>query len=75
MECACVRRRQVEHLRLCVVVASFVWFIREYAMLLRLLPVARIVRIVRFLPELRVIMGAIGRSVRGVASLARRRCC
>ncbi|HET6736357.1 ion transporter [Mycobacterium sp.] len=53
-----------------VVVASFVPWLRENAMLLRLVRVARIVRVVRFLPDLRVIVGAIGRSVPGVASLA-----
>ncbi len=53
-----------------VVVASFVPWLRENAMLLRVVRVARIVRVVRFLPDLRVIMGAIGRSVPGVASLA-----
>ena len=53
-----------------VVVASFVPWLRENAMLLRVVRVARIVRVVRFLPDLRVIMGAVGRSVPGVASLA-----
>jgi voltage-gated sodium channel len=53
-----------------VVVASFVPWLRENAMLLRLVRVARIVRVIRFLPDLRVIVGAIGRSVPGVASLA-----
>ena len=52
-----------------VVVASFVPFMREYAMPLRLLRLLRIVRIIRFLPELRIVVGAIGRSMRGVASL------
>lgn len=53
-----------------VVIASFVPWLRENAMLLRLVRVARIVRLVRFLPDLRVIIGAVGRSVPGVASLA-----
>jgi voltage-gated sodium channel len=53
-----------------VVVASFVPWLRENAMLLRLVRVARIVRLVRFLPDLRVILGAVGRSIPGVASLA-----
>ena len=53
-----------------VVVASFVPWLRENAMLLRLVRVARIVRLVRFLPDLRVIVGAIARSLPGVASLA-----
>jgi len=52
------------------VVASFVPWLRENAMLLRVVRVARIVRVVRFLPDLRVIMGAVGRSMPGVASLA-----
>jgi voltage-gated sodium channel len=52
-----------------VVVASFVPWLRENAMLLRLVRVLRVVRLLRFLPDLRVIMGAVGRSVPGVASL------
>ena len=39
-------------------------------MLLRLVRVARIVRVIRFLPDLRIIVGAIGRSIPGIASLA-----
>jgi voltage-gated sodium channel len=53
-----------------VVAASFVPWLRENAMLLRLVRLLRIVRIIRFLPDLRVIVGAIGRSIPGVASLA-----
>lgn len=53
-----------------VVTASFVPWLRDTAMLLRLVRVLRVARIVRFLPDLRVIMGAVGRSVPGVASLA-----
>jgi len=53
-----------------VVVASLVPWLRENAMLLRLIRLLRIVRIVRFLPDLRVIVAAVGRSVPGVASLA-----
>jgi voltage-gated sodium channel len=53
-----------------VVSASFVPGLRATAMLLRLVRLARIVRIVRFLPDLRLIIGAIGRSIPGVASLA-----
>jgi voltage-gated sodium channel len=53
-----------------VVSASFVPGLRGTAMLLRLVRLARIVRIVRFLPDLRIIIGAIGRSIPGVASLA-----
>lgn len=53
-----------------IVTASFIPGLRRTAMLLRLLRILRIVRIVRFLPDLRVIIGAIGRSIPGVASLA-----
>ena len=53
-----------------VVVASLIPWLRAYAMILRLVRVARIVRVVRFLPDLRIIVGAIGRSIPGVASLA-----
>ncbi|WNG81194.1 ion transporter [Mycobacterium sp. ITM-2016-00316] len=53
-----------------VVVASLLPWLRENAMLLRLIRLLRIVRIVRFLPDLRVIVAAVGRSVPGVASLA-----
>jgi voltage-gated sodium channel len=53
-----------------VVVASFVPWLRENAMLLRMVRLLRIVRIVRFLPDLRVVVGAIARCVPGVASLA-----
>ena len=53
-----------------VVAASFIPGLRHTAMLLRLVRLARIVRIVRFLPDLRLVIGAIGRSIPGVASLA-----
>lgn len=53
-----------------VVAASFIPWLRQTAMLLRLVRVLRIVRIVRFLPDLRVIMAAVARSIPGVASLA-----
>lgn len=53
-----------------VVVASLLPWLRENAMLLRLVRLLRIVRIVRFLPDLRVIVAAVGRSIPGVASLA-----
>lgn len=53
-----------------VVAASFIPWLRQSAMVLRMVRVLRIARIVRFLPDLRVIMGAVGRSVPGVASLA-----
>jgi voltage-gated sodium channel len=53
-----------------VVTASFVPGVRENATLLRLVRLLRIVRVVRFLPDLRIIIGAVARSVPGVASLA-----
>ena len=53
-----------------VVTASFVPLLRQTAMLLRLVRLLRIVRIVRFLPDLRVLVAAVGRSIPGVASLA-----
>jgi voltage-gated sodium channel len=52
-----------------VVVAAFTPGIRENATLLRLIRLARIVRIVRLLPDLRVLVLAVGRSVPAVASL------
>jgi len=53
-----------------VVSGSFLPGLRENATLLRMLRLARIVRVVRFLPDLRVVIGAVTRSVPGVASLA-----
>lgn len=53
-----------------VVVASLVPWLRENAMILRMVRVLRIARVARFLPDLRVALGAIARSVPGVASLA-----
>ncbi|WP_396931640.1 ion transporter [Mycolicibacterium sp.] len=53
-----------------VIAASFIPGLRATAMLLRLVRLARIVRIIRFLPDLHVVIGAIARSVPGVASLA-----
>lgn len=53
-----------------VVAGSLVPGLRENATLLRLLRLARIVRAVRLLPDLRVLVVAVGRSVPGVASLA-----
>jgi len=44
--------------------------VRNTAVVLRLIRLARIVRVIRFLPDLRIIMGAIVKSVRGMASLA-----
>ncbi len=53
-----------------VIAGSFLPGLRATAMLLRLVRLARIVRIIRFLPDLRVVIGAIARSIPGVASLA-----
>jgi voltage-gated sodium channel len=55
---------------LIVIGGAFVPGLRENTTLLRLLRLARIVRAVRLLPDLRVIVIAIGRSVPGVSSLA-----
>ena len=52
-----------------VITASFVPGIRENATLLRLVRLARIVRIIRVLPDLRLLVAAMGRSLPGVASL------
>lgn len=52
-----------------IIVASFTPGLRENATILRLLRVLRIVRLIRFLPDLRIIIGAVGRSVPGVATL------
>jgi voltage-gated sodium channel len=53
-----------------VIAAAFVPGLRENATLLRLVRLARIVRIVRLLPDLRVLVLAVGRSLPGAASLA-----
>jgi voltage-gated sodium channel len=53
-----------------VIAGSFAPGLRENATLLRILRLARVVRVVRLLPDLRVLVVAIGRSVPGVASLA-----
>ena len=53
-----------------VIAASFTPGLRENAMLLRLARLARVLRIVRLLPDLRVLVTAIGRSIPGVLSLA-----
>jgi voltage-gated sodium channel len=52
-----------------VIGASFVPGLRENSTLLRLVRLARIVRVVRLLPDLRVLVTAVGRSLPGVASL------
>lgn len=53
-----------------VITASYLPGLRENATLLRMLRLARIVRAVRFLPDLRIIVGAVARSIPGVSSLA-----
>ena len=53
-----------------VVTAGFVPGLRENATLLRIARLLRIVRAVRLLPDLRVLIVAVGRSIPGVASLA-----
>jgi voltage-gated sodium channel len=52
-----------------IIVASFTPGVRENATMLRLVRVLRIVRVIRFLPDLRIIIGAVARSVPGVATL------
>ncbi|MBA3328289.1 MAG: ion transporter [Solirubrobacterales bacterium] len=52
-----------------VVFASFAPGLRENATLLRIARLARVMRVVRLLPDLRVLIIAIGRSLPGVASL------
>jgi voltage-gated sodium channel len=53
-----------------VIAASFVPGVRENATLLRLVRLLRIARAVRLLPDLRMLTIAVGRSIPGVASLA-----
>jgi len=53
-----------------VVIAAFLPGLRENSTLLRIARLARVLRIVRLLPDLRVLVTAIGRSLPGVASLA-----
>ncbi len=52
-----------------VVAASFTPGLRENALLLRLARLARILRVIRLLPDLRVLIVAVGRSIPGVVSL------
>lgn len=52
---------------LLVVSAAFVPFLRENATLLRLLRLARVLRTARFMPQLRVLLVAVGRSLPGTA--------
>ena len=53
-----------------VIGGAFVPGLRENATLLRLLRLGRVLRLVRLLPDLRVLVVAVGRSLPGVASLA-----
>jgi voltage-gated sodium channel len=52
-----------------VIAAAFVPGLRENTTLLRLARLARVIRVVRILPELRLLVVAVGRSLPGVASL------
>jgi voltage-gated sodium channel len=52
-----------------VIAAAFVPGLRENSTLLRLVRLARVVRVVRILPDLRVLIVAVGRSLPGIASL------
>ena len=53
-----------------VIAAAFVPGLRENATLLRLARLARVIRVVRILPDLRLLVVAVGRSLPGVASLS-----
>jgi voltage-gated sodium channel len=53
-----------------VIAAAFVPGLRENTTLLRLVRLARVVRVVRILPDLRVLVVAVGRSLPGIASLS-----
>jgi voltage-gated sodium channel len=53
-----------------VIGGSFLPGLRENATLLRLLRLGRVMRAVRFLPDLRILIAAVARAVPGVASLA-----
>ncbi|MFJ1594865.1 ion transporter [Kitasatospora albolonga] len=53
---------------LAVVLAAYLPFIRENGTVLRLLRLARVLRAARFLPQLRIILVAVGRSLPGTAS-------
>jgi len=52
-----------------VIAAAFVPGLRENSTLLRLARLARVLRVVRILPDLRLLVVAVGRSLPGVASL------
>ncbi|WP_329377793.1 ion transporter [Streptomyces sp. NBC_01351] len=53
---------------LVVVASAFVPFVRENATILRLLRLARVLRTARFLPHLRILLIAVGRSLPGTVS-------
>lgn len=55
---------------LVVIALVFVPGVGRAGIVLRLIRLTRIVRVIRFLPDLQIVMGAILRSVRGMASLA-----
>jgi voltage-gated sodium channel len=52
-----------------VIAAAFVPGLRENTTLLRLVRLARVIRVVRILPDLRLLVVAVGRSLPGIASL------
>ena len=52
-----------------VIAAAFVPGLRENSTLLRLARLARVIRVVRILPDLRLLVSAVGKSLPGVASL------
>ena len=52
-----------------VITAAFVPGVRENSTLLRLVRLARVLRVVRVMPELRLLITAVGRSLPGLASL------
>ncbi|MFG2876382.1 ion transporter [Streptomyces sp. NPDC048337] len=53
---------------LAIVASAFVPFVRENTTVLRLLRLARVLRTARFLPHLRILLIAVGRSLPGTAS-------
>ncbi|MFB6619894.1 ion transporter [Streptomyces sp. NPDC085524] len=53
---------------LAVVASAFLPFVRENTTILRLLRLARVLRTARFLPHLRILLIAVGRSLPGTAS-------
>ncbi|WP_239063353.1 ion transporter, partial [Streptomyces sp. SID13031] len=53
---------------LAVVLCAFLPFVRENTTVLRLLRLARVLRTARFLPQLRIVLVAVGRSLPGTLS-------